>query len=125
MKQEKTCGNCGRDCGKIIFPCCKTLIPAPLDGVELATCKCGKTYTPEILKEYSEMQEIIIDWNSIIAQGKAFIKAEKGQEHFISDLIRRGMKYSTNPPCSESCDKCEKKCEYNSKACSFWKEREK
>lgn len=39
---------------KMIFPCCKKNIPAPLDGVALVTCSCGKIYLPATIIEYNE-----------------------------------------------------------------------
>jgi len=35
----------------MIFPCCKKELPAPLDGVELATCPCGQSYKPSVIIE--------------------------------------------------------------------------
>jgi hypothetical protein len=78
----------------LIFPCCKTELPEALGGVEEVICSCGQVYnSPQIIIEYNEMREIITDWRDVL-NGKALVKAEPGQEHFIADLMRRGLKYT-------------------------------
>lgn len=76
------------------FPCCKDkLLPAPLDGVAMATCPCGLSYDPRVITAYNEMVDIITDWRDVI-NGKAVIRAEEGQEYFIANLLGRGLRYT-------------------------------
>jgi len=39
----------------MVWPCCKTPLPAPLDGVGKAICGCGQEWSPERIIEYNEM----------------------------------------------------------------------
>jgi hypothetical protein len=76
------------------FPCCKDqLLPESLYGVAMATCPCGLSYDPKVIIAYNEMVKIITDWRDVV-NGKALIRAEVGQEHFIAELCRRGLKYA-------------------------------
>ena len=74
----------------MIFPCCKVELPASLDGVEVATCACGQLFLPSVIIEYNEMRDIIRGWRDVV-NGKALIKCEPGEEHFVADLVRRGI----------------------------------
>ena len=75
------------------YPCCNKELPAPLDGVALVTCPCGQTYLPQVIVDYNEMVEILKGWRDVV-NGKALIKAEPGEGPFISDLCRRGLKFT-------------------------------
>ena len=37
----------------MVFPCCKKKLPAPLTGVALVTCSCGKKFLPNTIIEYN------------------------------------------------------------------------
>lgn len=76
---------------KLIFPCCKTELPAPLDGVERVICTCSLVYTPQTIRDWNDMYEIIKSWRDVV-NGKAQIICEKGEEKFIANLIRKGIK---------------------------------
>ena len=77
----------------MIFPCCKKELPAPLDLMpEKIWCPCGQSYLPSVVIEFNEMIDIIKDWGRVVS-GKALIKAEPGEEKFIANLIRRGLKH--------------------------------
>ena len=77
----------------MIFPCCGEKLPAPLGGVELATCACGQSFLPKVITDYNEMMEIIAGWRDV-TNGKARIIAEPGEEKFIADLMRRGLVFT-------------------------------
>lgn len=77
----------------LLFPCCKIDLPAPLDGVALATCVCGLSYLPNTIIEWNDMRSIITGWRDVISKEKAQIICVKGEELFIAELIRQGLKY--------------------------------
>ncbi len=39
---------------EMVFPCCEERLPAPLNGVALATCSCGKQFTPTAIIRYNK-----------------------------------------------------------------------
>lgn len=46
----------------LLWPCCKEKLPAPLDGVAIATCsKCDCRFTAEIIYEFNVLLEIAND----------------------------------------------------------------
>lgn len=49
------CGECNLK-DKMVFPCCKKELPAPLDGVALVTCSCGKKFLPSAIIEYNKIR---------------------------------------------------------------------
>ena len=75
---------------EMIFPCCKKELPAPLEGVALATCACGQSFLPSVITEYNEMLDVLIGWRDVV-NGKAYIKVEPGEEKFVGDLVRKGL----------------------------------
>lgn len=77
----------------MIFPCCKTELSASLEGVSFVTCKCGQSFTPNVIIEYNEMMTIITDWRDVV-NGKAHIVAEPGEGKFVADLVLRGLKFA-------------------------------
>ncbi len=52
----------------MIWPCCKTELPAPLEGVAKATCPCGQSYIPEVIVQYNRMLAVINGWEAMIAE---------------------------------------------------------
>lgn len=81
---------------EMVFPCCKEKLPASLDKVELATCSCGQSFSPKVIIDYNEMVYIITGWRDVI-NGKARLKAETSEDaKFISNLMLRGLKFTTS-----------------------------
>jgi len=81
-----------REENKMIYPCCKKELPAPLNGTAAVTCPCGQKYLPDVIIDYNEMVEILKGWRDAV-NGKASIKAEPGEGLFIADLCQRGLKF--------------------------------
>ena len=73
----------------MVFPCCKKPLPAPLDGVAKVQCPCGNQYIPSVIEAFNQMVDIIKGWRGV-TNGKAFVKAEPGQAHFIATLMGAG-----------------------------------
>ena len=83
----------GNNWKDMIFPCCKKNIPAPLDSVAIAICSCGMEYLPRVIIDYNEMISIITGWRDVV-NGKAHIICNKGENHFVADLVGRGLKFT-------------------------------
>lgn len=51
------CGECALK-KEMVFPCCKKPLPAPLSGVALVTCSCGKNYLPNEIIEFNKRRGV-------------------------------------------------------------------
>lgn len=79
----------------MIYPCCKKELPASLDGVSWVKCPCGQTYIPQVLLEYNNIRDALLDWQRAVNYD-AHIIANKGKVNWLADLITRTAELLAN-----------------------------